>query len=66
MSHELKLTKNDMYWAGEYLGFTTPDHKLLESNIPAEDISNPDKTRQIMDRLRTGFLRANQMTGFKS
>ena len=59
MSHELKLTKNDMYWAGEYLGFTTPDHKLLESKIPAEDISNPDKTRQIMDRLRTGFSPAN-------
>ena len=48
-----------MYWAGEYLGFTTPDHKLLESKIPAEDISNPDKTRQIMDRLRTGFSPAN-------
>ena len=41
-----------MYWTGEYLGFTTADHVMLESKIPAEDISNPDLTKQTIDRLR--------------
>ena len=41
-----------MYWAGEYLGFTTADHLLKESTIPAEDISNPDLTKSTLDRLK--------------
>jgi len=43
--------RNDMYHAGEFLGFLNEQRKLHPAAIPKEDIENPEQYQAVYDRL---------------
>ena len=46
-----QLTRNDMYYAGEFIGFLDSNRELHPAAIPAEDIENPEQYNKIIERL---------------
>lgn len=46
-----QITKNDMYWAGEFLGYQNETRGLHPAAIPPEDIENPEEYQKIINRL---------------
>jgi len=47
-----QITRNDMYHAGEFLGFLNEYRDLHPATIPEEDIENPEEYQRILQRLQ--------------
>ena len=45
------LTRNDMYYTGEFLGFLTETRKLHLNTIPKDEIENQEEYKRILERL---------------
>ena len=52
-----QITRNDMYHAGEFLGFLTDERKLHPATIPKEDIANPEEYEAMLNRLEGPVLK---------